>query len=284
MIAPAVVDAVAAALGSPVVAADPVGGGCINDGHRVRLADGRTVFVKSHPDPPSGFFAFEAAGLEWLRSADALAVPDVLHVGATHLVLEWIDSGPPVEGADERLGRGLAALHAAGAPTFGWDRDGWCGEVPIANDPTDDWAAFYAEQRLGPLVRRCVDSGRLTAGAAEVVDRVVGRLPELAGPAEPPARLHGDLWGGNVVVDTGGRPWVIDPSPYGGHREVDLAMLRLFGGVGGRAFAAYDEVHPLADGHAERTGLWQLYPLLVHTLLFGGGYGAQALTVAGRYA
>jgi fructosamine-3-kinase len=113
---------------------------------------------------------------------------------------------------------------------------------------------------------------------------VCARLGELAGPQEPPARLHGDLWSGNVLWDRGGRPWLIDPGAYGGHREVDLAMLNLFGAPGPAFLAAYEARHPLADGHEERVELWQLFPLLVHAALFGGGYRQAAAQVAARYA
>jgi fructosamine-3-kinase len=113
---------------------------------------------------------------------------------------------------------------------------------------------------------------------------VCERIHDLAGPSEPPARLHGDLWGGNVLAGADGRAWLIDPAAYGGHREVDLAMLRLFGSPSPRVFAAYEEAAPLAEGHEDRVGLWQLFPLLVHTVLFGGGYASQAESTARRYA
>jgi fructosamine-3-kinase len=128
------------------------------------------------------------------------------------------------------------------------------------------------------------ERGALSGSGVAAVERVCERLEQLAGPAEPPARLHGDLWNGNVYADSEGRPWLIDPSAYGGHREVDLAMLRLFGAPTERVFAAYEELTPLADGWRERVGLWQLLPLLVHALLFGGSYCAEAERVAKSYA
>ena len=128
------------------------------------------------------------------------------------------------------------------------------------------------------------ERGALPAAAIAAVERVAGALDDLVGPPEPPARLHGDLWGGNVMADTEGRPWLIDPSAYGGHREVDLAMLRLFGGTSERVFDAYAERSPLADGWRERIELYQLLPLLVHALLFGGSYADAAHRAARRYA
>jgi fructosamine-3-kinase len=198
------------------------------------------------------------------------------------LVLEWIPTRRG--GVDaERLGRGLAALHGVGATRFGLGRTTWCGPLPQDNAPSPDWPTFYAERRLIPLARLAVDGGRLDHGVAELVTRVADRIHRVAGPQEPPARLHGDLWAGNVVAGADGAPWLVDPAAHGGHREVDLAMLRLFGGVSERAFSAYEEVHPLAEGAAARVRLWQLAPLLVHTILFGGGYGSSVRAAALAY-
>ncbi len=161
------------------------------------------------------------------------------------------------------------------------------GSLRLPNDPTPDWPTFYAQRRLQPLARIAREGGALSAAGAHAVEAVCEHLPELAGPPEPPARLHGDLWSGNAMAGADGRPWLIDPSAYGGHREVDLAMLRLFGGRAGpeqRIFAAYDDTVPLAEGWAERVELWQLLPLLVHAVLFGGGYVGAAERVAKRYA
>ena len=129
-------------------------------------------------------------------------------------------------------------------------------------------------------MRAATDRGALPSGGAAAIERTLDRIAELAGPPEPPARLHGDLWGGNVLAGADGRPYLIDPAAYGGHREVDLAMLRLFGAPSPRTLAAYEEVHPLADGHERRVPLWQLFPLLVHAVLFGGSYGASAVRAA----
>jgi len=161
------------------------------------------------------------------------------------------------------------------------------GSLRLPNDPTPDWPTFYAERRLLPLSAVASGRGALSAAGARAIETVCARLPELAGPPEPAARLHGDLWGGNVMADREGRPWLIDPSAYGGHREVDLAMLRLFGGRAGsesRIFAAYAEAAPLAEGWEQRVELWQLLPLLVHAVLFGGSYIGAAERVARRYA
>lgn len=264
-------------------AATPVAGGDINRAWRVDLADGRRAFVKHRPDAPPGEYETEAAGLRWLAEPGALRVPRVLAVSDALLALEWVDEGRLDAAGEEELGRGLAALHAAGAPGFGADRPLRLGAVVLSNEPLERWPAFYAERRLRPLTAMARDRGAVSASGAAAIERVCDRIDELAGPDEPPARLHGDLWAGNVLAGADGRPWLIDPAAHGGHREVDLAMLRLFGGLSPRVLAAYQEAHPLADGHQERVALWQLLPLLVHAVLFGGGYGASAERAARRY-
>ncbi len=274
------------ALGSEVVGIVRVGGGDINESYDVHLSDGRRVFAKANPHAPPGFFEVEAAGLGWLAETGTVRVPRVLAAGDQEvhfLAMEWIEPGPHTPEADETLGRELAALHRSGAPHFGWDRDGYVGELPQPNGACESWTELYRVRRLEPLARRAVEAGLLPADGMAEFELLFARLPGLVGPPEPPARLHGDLWGGNLVVGRDGAPWLVDPAPYGGHREVDLAMMRLFGGFGSRAFAAYDEVFPLADGHLERVHLYQLYPLLVHVALFGAGYTGQVLDALHRY-
>jgi fructosamine-3-kinase len=273
--------AVAAAVGSGVTSLHRVGGGDINDAYLAELEDGRRAFVKTRAGAPAGEYAAEAAALRWLGEPGALGVPKVLGVADELLVLEWLEEGPAGDPAD--LGRGLARVHAAGAVAFGGDGPLRIGRLELPNEPLDDWPTFYAERRLRPLLAPARDRGALSAAGARAVERVCDRIEEIAGPPEPPARLHGDLWSGNVLWSRG-RPYVIDPIAYGGHREVDLAMLRLFGAPGPRLIAAYEEVAPLADGHERRVALYQLFPLLVHTVLFGGGYGGSAERAARQYA
>jgi fructosamine-3-kinase len=286
-------DALARALGARVTAMQPLAGGDINEAHAARLDDGREVFVKTRQDADPRLFPCEARGLAWLAEAGALPVPRVLAVSASDapgphfLVLEMLRPGPRRRDYDELLGRGLAALHAAGAPCFGLDHANFIGSLEQDNTPpatsTCTWSDFYAERRLLPQVRRAVDSGRAPGDWARDFDRLVDKLPALVGPAEPPARLHGDLWGGNLHAGAGGSPVLIDPAVYGGHREVDLAMLALFGGVSTRMLDAYDEAHALAPGFGGRVPLYQLYPLLVHVNLFGSGYGSQVERALRRY-
>ena len=272
--------AVARATGRAVRSLRRVGGGDINDAYAAELDGGGRAFVKTRADAPAGEYAAEAAALRWLGEPGGLGVPGVLGASDEVLVLEWLDEGPA--GDEAALGRGLATTHAAGADAFGAAAPARVGPLALPNDPLPDWPAFYAERRLRPLLAPARDRGALSAGGVSAVERVCDRMADLAGPPEPPARLHGDLWTGNVLW-SGGRPYVIDPIAYGGHREVDLAMLRLFGSPGPRLLAAYQEVAPLAPGHEDRVALYQLFPLLVHAVLFGGGYGASAERAARRY-
>jgi fructosamine-3-kinase len=287
--------AVARATGRAVRSLRRVGGGDINDAFAAELDGGGRAFVKTRANAPAGEYPGEAAALRWLGEPGGLGVPDVLGVADDDprlLALEWLDEGPA--GDEAALGRGLATVHAAGADGFGAvapARDGGSsgpptplriGPLVLPNDPLPDWPSFYAERRLRPLLGPARDRGALSASGVRAVEDVCDRMTELAGPPEPPARLHGDLWSGNVLW-SGGRPFLIDPIAYGGHREVDLAMLRLFGAPGPRLLDAYEDVTPLADGHEDRVALYQLFPLLVHAVLFGGGYGSSVERAARRY-
>jgi fructosamine-3-kinase len=265
----------------------PVGGGDINEAYRVTLADGREAFVKTRREPVPGEYAAEAAGLSWLAEPGLLRTPAVLERDERYLALEWIERGAlSLDGAEE-LGRALAGTHLAGAQQFGAPpgapADTGFGSLRLPNGPAPDWPSFYAEQRLLPLLSMARERDALSAGGQQAVQAVCARIGELCGPPEPPARLHGDLWSGNVMAGADGRAWLIDPSAYGGHREVDLAMLRLFGAPSQRIFDSYEETAPLADGWQQRVELYQLAPLLVHAVLFGGSYGAAAERAARSY-
>lgn len=285
--------AVEQALGDRVTGASPLAGGDINQAFAVTLAGGREVFVKSNDQADPRMFPCEAEGLAWLAEAGAVPVPAVLAVcdarggGPAFLVLEMLRPGRKRRDYDELLGRGLAALHRAGAESFGLHQDNFIGTLPQDNTPCPTWGAFYAGRRLLPQVRLAVDSGPMPQAWVADFERLAARLEDsdgaLVGPAEPPARLHGDLWGGNLHADAGGNPAIIDPAVYGGHREVDLAMLALFGGVSERMYDAYQEAYPLAPGWTGRVPLYQLYPLLVHVNLFGSSYLGAVERALRRY-
>jgi len=216
-------------------------------------------FVKTDPTP------LEAAGLRWLAEAGA-RVPEIVSVTPDRLVLQRIEPGRLDAAGEEDLGRMLATMHSAGAARFGTLPAAgrfFVGMCELESPEGDDWNSYYLEHRLMPLAVRVG------------LEREVANV-RVDAPVEPPARLHGDLWTGNVLW-SGGRGWVIDPAAHGGHRETDLAMLALFGAPQlETVLAAYAEAAPLADGWRDRVGLHQLFPLLVHAALFGGGYARSA--------
>ncbi|RJL25236.1 fructosamine kinase [Bailinhaonella thermotolerans] len=245
---------------------------------RALLADGRTVFVKQASRPLGDVFASEAAGLRWLGEAGPAA--EVVAVSPDLLVLAWVDEERPGAEAAEAFGRALAVMHRAGAGAFGAPWPGFIADLPMDNSPEGSWPEWYWSRRLEPYLRRAADAGSLGRADVALLERVRDRLPELAGPAEPPSRIHGDCWSGNVLW-SGGSAVLIDPAAHGGHRETDLAMLALFGAPHqDRIIGAYREEWPLAAGWRERVPLHQLNPLLVHVCLFGASYRDGLLTAA----
>ena len=264
-------------IGRPLTQLEPVGGGDLGTSYCARQADGSKLFVKHYEEGAPDIAAAEARGLTWLSEAQTLAVARVVAVesqGAI-LILEWIESGPPTADAFERFGRKLSALHAAGSSSFGNSADNYLGPVRQNNAPVDDWPSFYGERRIRPLLRLAQDQRLIPSRLANRLEGLIEKLPDRCGPPEVPARLHGDLWRGNLMMNGDSQPVLIDPAAYGGHREVDLAMMRLFGGFPERTFEAYAECSPLSPGSAERVPLYQIYPLLVHVLLFGRSYLAS---------
>ncbi len=269
--------------------ARPLGGGDAGTAFEIVLADGESVFAKTAGAEMPGALQAEAASLTWLAEPACVDVPSV-HAQDEHwLVTDHLPGGAPGAGAAEELGRGLARLHAAGAPAHGapppgGPADAWIGLAPMRNEPAPEWASFYAAHRVEPYLRRAQDEGIVDSSEASVISTACERLDDLGGASEPPARLHGDLWSGNVHWSSAGgrdRAWLIDPAAHGGHRETDLAMLHLFGCPHlDRVLAAYEEIHPLADGWRDRVGIHQLFPLLVHAVLFGRGYATRAVEAA----
>ena len=250
----------------------------------VTLADGRQAFVKAVADGATGDAAAigaEANGLRWLAEPGAARVPTLLAADDTLLVSELVPPGEPTPESARRFGASLASLHAAGAPSFGAPWPGYIAALPLDNEQTGGgWPSWYAHRRLLPYLRRARDNGALSSSDAAPIEAVIERIDDLSGPAEPPSRIHGDLWNGNVLW-SGDDGWLIDPAAHGGHRETDLAMLALFGAPFlDRILRAYADVAPLADGWRGRVPLHQLHPLLVHACLFGSGYAAEAREAA----
>jgi fructosamine-3-kinase len=263
--------AIEQATGSTVASTSRVGGGSTSTGVAVTLATGERLFAKRTPGAPAGLFHGEAEGLAWLAEPGCVRVPAVMAVDDDWLVLEWIDEGPRSAATDEALGGAIARMHRAGADAFGAPWPGFAGSVPVPNEPRDDWPTFLAEQRLIPIAK----AARLPPDMMRRLHALIPRLPDLLGPPEPPSRLHGDLWAGNHMTDAQGRPVLIDCDAYGGHREIDIGMMLLFGGFGDRVIAAYDEEYPLAPGWQDRVELNQLLPLLVHCAMLGSGWFAR---------
>jgi fructosamine-3-kinase len=221
--------------------------------------------------------------LRWLGESGGVAVPEVLASDQECLILRWVEPGKTTIDAAVAFGQALATTHAAGAPAYGLEEDGYIGRLPLPNRTAPTWAEFYATRRVLPYLKLARDRGHATEEDAAAVEAVIGRLPDLL-PEEPPSRLHGDLWNGNVIWALDGEVRVIDPAAYGGHREADLAMMSLFGLPHlPRVMDAYAEVSPLAEGWEDRLPLHQLFPLLVHASMFGGGYAARAADIAGRF-
>jgi len=264
----------------------PVGGGSINDAWRLETRGGRFFLKTNDAAPFPDLFEAEADGLGRLRGAAALRVPGSIAHGeerdTVFLLLEWIESAPRSASFWEDFGRGLARLHRHTWQSFGLERDNRIGSLAQVNSPEADWASFLIRHRLEPQLRMARDHKRVEAGTAFRFERLFGKLGALF-PIEPPALLHGDLWSGNFLAGPSGEPVLIDPATYYGHREMDLAMTRLFGGFDPRLYAAYHAEWPLERGWEERMDLCNLYPLLVHVNLFGGGYAAQVEGIIRRF-
>ena len=257
-------------------------GGDIGSSYCIRLESGDRCFVKHYPDAAEGQTHAEAEGLRWLNEPGEIRVAQVIAVGEQWLALEWIECAQPGPHSAALLGRQLARLHAAGAPRIGADHDNWIGRLAQSNGEASDWPSFYVDRRLRPLVLRARHESLLGAEATHDFEQLYDRVEQIVGPHEPPARLHGDLWSGNLLFDQDGAPWLIDPAAYGGHREVDLAMMKLFGGFQAEVFEAYHREAPLNEGSATRIDLYQLYPLLVHLLLFGESYTSSVMAALHR--
>lgn len=288
----AIEDGIADALGGAVSVqnARRVGGGSINEAAVLETNRGQ-FFLKWNEHPIDDQFELEAMALREMRSSDTdLVIPEpVVHRRPSgqapgFLVIEYLEPGARVSDFDEQLGRGLAEMHRKRADAFGYHRDNYCGTTPQPNDWTSDWIEFYRDQRLGFQLELAADKRGLSDRDRRDFETLLERLPDLlATDDEPPALIHGDLWSGNLHVAPDGRPSIIDPAAYYAHREAELGMMKLFGGFSDRVYAAYDEAWPLQAGWEERVELYELYHVMNHYNIFGGGYGSQAFSMVRRW-
>lgn len=239
--------------------------------YRADFDGAASLFIKT--DSPTDRFYAEADGLEVLAASGAIGVPAVIAVSDRLLVLEYIESVPPPRGFQRRFGEELASMHRVQAEHFGHRRDNFIGPLPQPNRAHDDFISFYRDERLMPMAERAGVS--LGAEGRALLQRLIDELDDHLEMNEPPSLIHGDLWSGNFMCAEGGRPMIFDPAVAFSDRELDLAMLELFGGVGAEFYAGYDSIYPRREGWAERQPLYQLYYLLVHVALFGGSYIAS---------
>ncbi len=266
-----------------------VGGGSINEAFVATVGD-HTYFVKTNSHPLDDQFSCEAEGLTALRDArSGLIIPEVVGFRERNgadpavLVLEYLGRGTPTPTFDRELGEGLARLHQTSADAFGFYGDNYCGATPQPNPWTHDWAEFYAKHRIEHQLTLARARG-VRGEDVRVFERLIEAIPDLLdGSDEAPALIHGDLWSGNKYVARDGRPALIDPAAYFGHREAELGMMALFGGFSRAVYEAYEAEFPLKSGWRDRQDLYKLYHVMNHFTLFGGGYWSQAVAIANRY-
>ena len=265
----------------------PLGGGSINAVYKAILPEETVVLKVNKVSRYPGMFAAERKGLSLLRNSGGPYIPDVIcetSIGNDQfLVLEYLETTPRRSGFFEQFAERLAHLHRTTAPEYGLDHDNYIGSLPQYNHAHTNLFTFLIQQRLQPQLRMAVDQQKLNQTDAICFERLFQQLPDLL-PVEPPALIHGDLWSGNYLSGPEGTACLIDPAVAFVHRESDLAMSRLFGGFDAEFYASYQEVFPLEPGFEQRIDLWNLYPLLVHVNLFGGGYVEDVRAILRVYA
>lgn len=274
--------------GVKIFGSHTLGGGCINHASKIETSVG-TFFLKWNKNCPADIFLREAESLEELRRAakGQLAVPEVFAAKEADtvpgfLVLEFLEPGNAAGNQDEILGRGLATIHQFSAEKFGFYHDNYCGATPQNNSWNSSWTAFFRENRLRFLLDLIQKERPLSSNELQVFERLLDRIEVVVPEESSPALIHGDLWSGNYM-NTAGGPALIDPAAYYADREMEMGMMTLFGGFSQRFYSAYSEVFPLAPDWRERNRLYQLYHVLNHYFLFGGGYRSQALNLAKNY-
>jgi fructosamine-3-kinase len=258
------------------------GGGCINNGGRLSTSKEEYFLKWNDRDKYPGMFLAEGKGLELLKNSKALRIPSVIEIGETanhqFILLEYVLEKPKQKNFWETVGEGLSKQHQQKSSAFGLDHDNYIGSLRQKNQYSNDWINFFIEQRLNAQLKLALRDGKIPVSVASQFDALFKKLPSLL-PIEKPALLHGDLWSGNLITDNNGAPCLIDPAVYYGNREAEIAFTRLFGGFSAAFYEAYNANYPLLTGHEKRADLYNLYPLLVHVNLFGGGYASRVVSI-----
>jgi protein-ribulosamine 3-kinase len=264
-----------------------VQGGDINDAYCLFTPTGKYFLKVNDKNKYPAMFEKEANGLAILRRHCSLIIPQSIKAGECdqqqYLLMEWLERGVPQKNMWENFGAGLAILHKQSEGYFGLNEDNYIGSLKQINTPANEWNIFYAECRIMPLVKLLFDSGSFSSKDMIRVNSFCNNLRNIF-PPEAPSLLHGDLWAGNFFISSSGDAVIFDPAVYYGHREMDIGMTKLFGGFDTRFYHAYNDSHPLGNGWPDRVPITQLYPLLVHAVLFGGHYVMSAKDIIEGFA
>lgn len=275
-------------LGSKIKTISSISGGCISDTFKVTTDNGTNFFLKHNPSVSNDMFIKEANGLKELAKANAIRIPEVLSFNDDFILLEFISTGSRKKNFFEEFGRSFAQMHKFSSNTFGFYEDNYIGSNPQINIPDEkerlNWILFYFNKRILFQLQLAEKLGNSTDELRKGIIKLEDKIEDIIGGIkEKPSLLHGDLWGGNYMVDENGNAALIDPAVYYGHREADLGMTKLFGGFSAEFYYAYNEQFPLEDGYEYRENIYKLYHVLNHLNLFGGGYYAQALSLIKFY-
>jgi fructosamine-3-kinase len=263
-------------------------GGCISNAYKLTSTDGLQFFLKYNDTSSSDMFIKEANGLNELAKANAVRTPKVLSSSEDFILLEFIPSGNKKKNFFEEFGRSFAEMHKFTSDAYGFYEDNYIGSNPQINisdeNENSNWTNFYFNKRILFQLQLAEKLGNSTPELTNSISKLEEKIDEIIGKSEEkPSLLHGDLWGGNFMVDENGSAVLIDPAVYYGHREADLGMTKLFGGFGSEFYKSYNEVFPLKDGYEYRENIYKLYHVLNHLNLFGGGYYSQAISLIKLY-
>ena len=275
-------------LASDIIEVKSLSGGCISNAYKIKTKEGKAFFLKYHPTLNNDMFIKEAHGLLELKKAGAIKIPEVLDYNKDFILLEHIESGSRVKNFSEDFGRKFALMHKFIGDEYGFYEDNFIGSNPQKNIPDEDerknWTKFYFNKRILYQLHLAEDSGNSTSELRKAIALLENKVENIVSDnGEYPSLLHGDLWGGNYMIDKEGYACLIDPAVYYGNREADLAMTKLFGGFDSKFYHSYNETFPLPDGYEYRENIYKLYHVLNHLNLFGGGYYSQAMSLINYY-